>query len=912
MANPESYPDALRVKEDALIRIRRGREENAPIGDRVGLALSGGGIRSATFCLGVLQALAEKDVLPKIDFLSTISGGSYTGAFLGRLYSRSGDSNATTAVKAVLTDTHSAELRWLRESGRYLAPTGSGDVMLGTAVTLRNWASLNVAIMCFFVPLFWVLAALHRRVGDPASLAANWVWAGAGCFFAVALLAGFLYWFAPLGASGYRLARRRRRLSAVLTWSLVGTAVIAAIAAIDTAAARGYSWFLAQQDLWIAISLPFATLLTLGGAVATRIRGLIALLPKQATTSRIPIAAIAGIAGTGLFLLVLWFYAMIAYFIAYGAVQPVDFGAQAAINSVDVALTEANLIQVVAAEEATGKAIGEHMAACATILHYLRCGLFSFFVVMLAYLALWNAIRGQVPFVNSSAMLPLYCARLVRAYLGASNLFRLPEHNRSGIAVTEPIRGDDIDYMDYKPHRARGPLHIIGLTFNETIGGRTQIETHDRKGMSLAIGPAGMSASTKHHALWETRKNEIRHDRCCLDPRILIPWIQIKLNLFREAIVELKPVHRKCEDAFRIFEDRRFHGGKICEKVSILPEPLTLGHWVGISGAAVSTGMGANTTPGLSFLTGLFNLRMGYWWDSGIAPELRDSMRVRGGSVREFLGRLNDRLFPAHAQLLAEFFGRFHGPAKRHWYLSDGGHFENTGAYELIRRRVEFIVVCDNGADPDYAFADVGNLVRKVRTDFKAEISFLTRGQLDDTVAASARRYFGTLDDLRRGRWSEEAYPNGSAGMDKTGTGAARHTIEQNRNRYSSCYAALAQVTYDNGAVGTLLLVKPSLMGDEAADLLEYHRGHPDFPQQSTLDQFFDEAQWESYRKLGEHIATRLFSMKATDTASEKPASKGKNRAKTEGKRAGKDDWDIGEIPSWRPIELTPIKPQRP
>ena len=47
--------------------------------------------------------------------------------------------------------------------------------------------------------------------------------------------------------------------------------------------------------------------------------------------------------------------------------------------------------------------------------------------------------------------------------------------------------------------------------------------------------------------------------------------------------------------------------------------------------------------------------------------------------------------------------------------------------------------------------------------------------------------------------------------------------------------------------------------GRAAADVLEYHRAHPNFPHEPTSDQFFDEAQWESYRKLGEHIARRLF-----------------------------------------------------
>ena len=56
--------------------------------------------------------------------------------------------------------------------------------------------------------------------------------------------------------------------------------------------------------------------------------------------------------------------------------------------------------------------------------------------------------------------------------------------------------------------------------------------------------------------------------------------------------------------------------------------------------------------------------------------------------------------------------------------LSDGGHFENLALYELIRRRLRFIVACDGGADPDYAFADLQNAMARVWADFGARIEF--------------------------------------------------------------------------------------------------------------------------------------------------------------------------------------------
>jgi hypothetical protein len=209
-----------------------------------------------------------------------------------------------------------------------------------------------------------------------------------------------------------------------------------------------------------------------------------------------------------------------------------------------------------------------------------------------------------------------------------------------------------------------------------------------------------------------------------------------------------------------------------------------------------------------------------------------------------------------------EFFARFHGPARRHWYLSDGGHFENTGCYELIRRRVPFIICSDAGQDPRYEFADFANLVRKARIDFGAEIEVVRRRsdistddpgvrfplpKLEDLVHPSLLDVIGTPEDFA-------ALRDESAESGENSTGA------ESSRRFSHSHAVLARIHYtDTDEFSWLLLVKPGLVGDEATDVLQYQRTHSLFPQEPTTDQQFDEAQWESYRKLGEHIGTELF-----------------------------------------------------
>jgi hypothetical protein len=138
-------------------------------------------------------------------------------------------------------------------------------------------------------------------------------------------------------------------------------------------------------------------------------------------------------------------------------------------------------------------------------------------------------------------------------------------------------------------------------------------------------------------------------------------------------------------------------------------------------------------------------------------------------------------------------------------FVSDGGHFENTAVYELIRRHCRWIIVCDAGGDPDVNFNDLGNAIRRARLDFSAEI------RVD-------------LDVLKPG-------PDG----------LAKQAV------------AVGDIFYPDGDTGIIVVVKPTLTGNEPPDVSNYAARNPQFPHQSTADQFFDEEQWESYRRLGMH-----------------------------------------------------------
>jgi hypothetical protein len=441
-----------------------------------------------------------------------------------------------------------------------------------------------------------------------------------------------------------------------------------------------------------------------------------------------------------------------------------------------------------------------------------------------------SVLVGQtLPFVNRSSHQTLYTSRLVRAYLGASNPTRWNE------SVTRVIRGDNCDLAQYwpPPENKAAPIHLINITVNETVSGRSQVEQRDRKGNNLALGPHGFSFGVEHHAVIPLGK---------ADPR--------------GRVVDVYPNE---EDRFRVFDYPK-RALSPSERVRVFTgESLPLGDWVGISGAAFSTGLGARTSIGLSLLAGFGNVRLGRWWDSGIRVDQRGS-QVRPTFATK-LDRASSRLFPVQTYLLSEFLARFHGPALRHWYLSDGGHFENLAGYELIRRRLPVIVLIDAEEDAGFRFEGLSNLVRKARIDFGAEITFLGVGEYAG-APDSLRSVVGPLEELRRGEWKYEKVPL-PEGTDKDTEKEKGEWkfLRADPGGFSRAHAALATVRYadEPNRTSRLVYVKATMTGDEPADVIEYHRSHSDFPHEPTSDQFFDEAQWESYRRLGEHIAENVF-----------------------------------------------------
>jgi hypothetical protein len=227
------------------------------------------------------------------------------------------------------------------------------------------------------------------------------------------------------------------------------------------------------------------------------------------------------------------------------------------------------------------------------------------------------------------------------------------------------------------------------------------------------------------------------------------------------------------------------------------PRGISLGTAMTISGAAASPNMGYASSPLVGLTMMLFNARLGSWLGNpGSAGE--DTWRLAGPRY-------------AVAPVVKEMLG-LTDDTSRYSYLSDGGHFENLALYEMVLRRCRTILVLDGGCDPEFTFEDLGNALRKVRIDFGVPIEF------------------------------EEA----SMGF-----------VAERQRR-----AALARIRYsavDEGSPdGWLLYVKLMVLGNEPPDVRSYAAADPAFPHQTTANQWFNEAQTESYRMLGQHTVDEV------------------------------------------------------
>lgn len=921
-----SYPDAVRLFEEEAIRKRRDiamvAEDNARATaeksfvsslitasiaalpnmaakavaadkadrqpkNRVGLAFSGGGVRSATFSLGVLQALAKRNLLRHVDYLSTVSGGAFTGSFLGRLFTRSRISQAGDPVgraQDILKENDSAPLRWLRTQANYLFASGTDDWLMMLGIFFRNLFTVHLVIGALLLAIFGTLAAvgpwMNVKLGlaprdvpaaigteakpgslssDPAAAGSrwdareveggpkeskrpsidsarseaapargklqfgklDWITLSAWWWLPIAVLGlGIIpmklgYWLAP--KSGAYRAHPPHPLAA---WIILLAAASGGLALPGNAKWAGgalvvlaFSWVwqeIARRGLpekeiqdcrrggatvrnrlsrgvgeaLIIFSALFvwAVLDTLAGSIASRRH-----LPEM----------IASLVALSPALQLLRSWAM--------KVLPKGDGPSAftmmKMTALLIALALLFLVDVIAHSLFAGSDVGWAWGA-----------------VMVAFL--FSAALGRAfDFLNLTSLHATYGARITRTFLGASNEARTVGAGNMAADVSISDPGDDVPHHQYRPEQQGGPLHLISVCVNETVDHASQREIREYKGLPMTIGSFGVSVGRRYFARW-TRVG------------IRMPgWLSRRRWL--EGL-DGDDCTAPGLEAIRLNSDpNTFHPLARQDNSPAVVQSLTLGDWTAVSGAAFSTGRGRASNPFEALFMGLVNVRLGFWWDSGIRATERPGRFP--GNVWRRIKELPGALFRAHQLLLREWRARFDGPSKEFWNLSDGGHMDNSAVYELVRRRLPFIICTDASRDMGYVFEDMATLVRNVRVDFGAEVVWVDPKGI--TLPALVAQWvnvdqLGKLDEIK--------------GNKAQGGPGAKH-------------AAIARITYADSTEGWLLLIKASLTGTESLDVTQYAAANLQFPQDSTADQIYDDAQWESYRKLGFTAASAVF-----------------------------------------------------
>lgn len=392
-------------------------------------------------------------------------------------------------------------------------------------------------------------------------------------------------------------------------------------------------------------------------------------------------------------------------------------------------------------------------------------------VVLVAAVGLTIGLGWRVD-ANVFSLHALYGNRLVRSYLGASR--RKPRWK-------DRARGGRADRVNGKWRWGSG---VGGAPTGAEVG---QLDGRDD-------GGAGFDPKD------DLDLKELRIEKGVYDG----PFLIVNTSLCLVGGTELEKQDRKA-DAF--FLTPLFCGG---ERTGYVEGPtgeyaknLTLGRALTISGAAVDPNMGFHAVALQAFLLTVFNARLGWWFRNPRFATKAEGWRAEGPRG-EYVPRL-----------LKELVGGTTADSP-YVHLTDGGHFENSGVYELVRRRCRFVVCCDAAEDAADASENLANLIRLIKEDFGIRIEIDTAPLKPDETGLS--------------RW----------------------------------HVAVGTIKYDDvderGVAGTFVFVRSVLTGDEPPDVRQYAATHPAFPHDPTVtDQFFDAGQFEAYRELGYHTARTVF-----------------------------------------------------
>ncbi|MBU6479856.1 MAG: patatin-like phospholipase family protein [Nitrospirae bacterium] len=855
---------------------------------RTALCLSGGGIRSATFGLGVLQGLARAKLLERFDYLSTVSGGGYIGSWLSawiKWHPRgiAGVSEELRRQPQAPLDTEPQPVTWLRRYSNFLSPrlgllSADSWTLIGTYLRnlLLNWlVLLPLLVIGLMIPRLMV--ALVRwnlsDMGLPESLMKVLFYTGLGL---IVVAMSYLHLYRPslepfrpenlkkpIEHQKWKLFESQRwfltlsltptLLSVLLlttTWAWFrnagGTLNQLAVDGLGSRETFMVGALLIHMLSWLFSALLlrrfkhlsrwlFVEMLVIAGTGALGGFFLWSVLAK--TPSEMPVSSFAewyacfGVPGVlAMFLLTA------TMFVGVASRYTDDDDREWWGRSGSWILLAGAVWAAIATLVMFGPGLLAFMPAVITSL-----GGFSGVIALVlgfgsrtaATTGLRNRRSVKVAEYAVKLATPVFIVFLLTMLaLGTSWLLKVLAHLHGVSAVDLQSIGLQMlsDPWDHANVIHNAPFWLLveasfalailgcGMAFVININKFSLHSMYRNRLICAYLGASrldqyGVKRTPNLLTGFDPDDNVQMHDLAPPGQPVSKPFhvINIALNLVHGS--NLAWQQRKAQS----FTVSPLHCGSFASDLgyrsasrygtnSGVGKAITIGTAMAISGAAASPNMGYHSSPTIAFLLTCFNVRLGWWLGNpGVA-----GARTYDRSCPEF----------SVGPLLAEAFGLTEANS-RYVYLSDGGHFDNLGLYEMVLRRCHCILVSDAGADPDFAFQDLGNAIRKIRIDLGVDIDI-------------------NLERLRR--------------QESTGHTSGHHGV-----------GTIHYSRVDPGAEdGILIYLKPSLTGEEPVDVLEYASNHECFPHEPTTDQFFDESQFESYRRLGEHITKEAFSAALT------------------------------------------------
>ncbi len=739
--------------------------EPGVIFDHSGLALSGGGVRSAAFCLGAVQAIEANGKLQSIDYLSTVSGGGYVGCALVASMAATGEFPFAAKADVDITGQggvndlqDSSAVQHIRDYSNYLMPRGLNDLTLSIGVVLRG------------------LVASASFVFGP-----------------ILLLASLALWLHPTQEN---LLEHDAFGLPIATFS--GHFILAAIVAISLAAVL-LAWGLWRSHEERGGVAPYEFTKAWPYIARWLLGALIVVLfleaqPKAILSLLEPKSAAGGLIGS----LVSWISSF-AKFLAPVAGVVTFFAGRLA----DIVKAKSN--------DPTGGGRLMHLAS-EGLLFFAAIVVPLLLWTLWLYLVYWGTYNdlGASIFDNHAPQWLLNAAPRAAAplaYFGAgAALFALSlamEPNANSL---------------HRLYRDRLSDAFLFLTQHGEKLASAGYGTASASGRS---GPARQASIGDEFKPFDRLKlSELDTDRT--------PYLIINTSL---NIQGSEYVNRRGRNADFFTFSRDYVGSHATgivptEAMEKRHPALDVGTAMAISGAAVSSNMGAHSIRMLAPTLTLLNVRLGYWLPN--PAWMKEVIERRSPAPLPAANSWSARV-PSSFFLAAEMCSLL-DETSRQVYLTDGGHVENLGAYELLKRRCRLVVIVDAECDPGYAFSSYVTLQRYARIDLGIRI--------DDLAFPIIR--------ARSLEYGRDTIASGATGAAPASTPGP--------------HAAVARIDYPDAPPGILLYVKSSMTGDENDIVVDYKSDYPDFPHETTGDQFFGETQFEAYRALGFHAMSHLLS----------------------------------------------------